>query len=58
MKSRTAEEKEARRKWLLATCEETRQRCNKLTDQERRRLREKALAFIHGHHAKATAGSR
>lgn len=58
MKKSSAKEQQERRDWILASCEENRQRCNKLSDEERRRLREKTLAFIHGHDAKITARSR
>lgn len=43
---------------VLAAAERTRQRCNKLSEKEMKHLREKALAIIYGHDAKATAGSR
>lgn len=39
-------------------CEETRQRCNKLSDQERERLEEEALRIIYGNPAKAATRSR
>jgi hypothetical protein len=58
MRKRTAKEKEARRNWLLASCEATRQQCNKLTDEERRHYRDLALDIIHGHDAKTSARSR
>ena len=49
MKKSPANEQQKQRAWILAGCEENRQRCNKLSDEERKRLREKTLAFIHGH---------
>jgi hypothetical protein len=58
MKKSSAKEQSEQRDWILAGCEENRQRCNKLSDEERRRLREKALAIIHGHDAKTPARSR
>lgn len=58
MKKSPANEQQKQRAWILAGCEENRQRCNKLSDEERKRLREKTLAFIHGHDAKAPAGRR
>ena len=39
-------------------CEQTRQRCNKLSDEERRSLREKALRLIYSSHAETPARSR
>jgi hypothetical protein len=39
-------------------CEETRQRCNKLSDEERERLEEQALRIIYGHPPKAATRSR
>jgi hypothetical protein len=39
-------------------CEQTRQRCNKLSDDERRGLREKALRLIYSSHAETPARSR
>lgn len=39
-------------------CEETRQRCNRLTEEERERLETEALRIIYGHSAKAPARSR
>ena len=41
-----------------AVCEATRQRCNKLTDEERRRYREHALRLIYSADAEATTRSR
>jgi hypothetical protein len=43
---------------VLAAAERTRQACNKLASEERRRLREKALAMIYGHDAKTSARRR
>jgi hypothetical protein len=45
---KTATPKPAKKKidWE-AVCEENRQRCNKLTDEERRRLRDHALRIIY-----------
>ena len=39
-------------------CEQTRQRCNKLSDDERRQLRAKALHLIYRSDAKAATRSR
>jgi hypothetical protein len=58
MKKTPAKTKAARRELLLASCEATRQACNRLTDAERRQLREQALAIIYGHDAKPAARSR
>ena len=41
-----------------AECERTRQQCNKLSESERRALREKALRLIYSPHAEATTRSR
>ncbi len=41
-----------------AECERIRQRCNRLTDDERRALREKALRLIYYSNAKAPARGR
>ena len=41
-----------------AECERTRQRCNKLPEDERRILREKALRLIYSSHAEPPARSR
>ena len=41
-----------------AECEHTRQRCNKLPEEERRTLREKALRLIYSSHAEPPARSR
>lgn len=38
--------------------EETRQRCNKLSDEERERLEEQALRMIYGNPPKAATRSR
>jgi hypothetical protein len=58
MKKTSGKEQQRKRDWVLAACERTRQACNKLTVEERRRLREKALAVIYGHDAKASARRR
>ncbi len=57
MKKPSAKEQQRQQDWILAGCEEIRQRCNKLSKQERRRLRESALTIIYGHDA-TTARSR
>ena len=57
MKKKSAKEQKQERDEILAACERTRQECNKLTDAERRRLHEKALAIIYGHDAYASARS-
>ncbi len=41
MKKKSARQQAKERDEILAACERTRQACNKLTDDERRRLREK-----------------
>lgn len=41
-----------------AVCERTRQRCNKLSDGERRRLRDEALRIIYSADAEAAACRR
>jgi len=41
-----------------AECERTRQRCNRLSDDERRALREKALRLIYHSNAEAPARGR
>jgi hypothetical protein len=41
-----------------AVCEQTRQRCNKLSSEERRNLREKALRLIYSSNAETPARSR
>ncbi len=46
--SNACAEAEDERDYILAACERARQRCNKLSDEERRRLRDKALAIIYG----------
>jgi hypothetical protein len=43
---------------VLAAAERTRQRCNKLSEKEMKRLHEQALALIYGHDAKITVGGR
>jgi hypothetical protein len=41
-----------------AVCEQTRQRCNGLSNDERRSLREKALRLIYSSHAETPARRR
>jgi septum formation topological specificity factor MinE len=41
---------------VFAASERTRQRCNKLTEDQMRALREKALALIYGRDAKISVG--
>lgn len=43
---------------VLSAAERTRQRCNKLSEREMKRLQEQALATIYGHDAKITIGGR
>jgi uncharacterized membrane protein len=57
MKKPSAKEKQAQHDEILAAAERTRQACNKLSDEERRELRQRALAIIYGHDAKITARS-
>ncbi|MEI6394715.1 MAG: hypothetical protein WCT12_26880 [Verrucomicrobiota bacterium] len=47
-----------RRKELLAACDTARQRCNKLTDEERQKLLEEGLHIIYGSDAEAQARCR
>jgi hypothetical protein len=58
MKKKSVKQQEKECEEILAACERTRQACNKLTDNERRRLHEDALAIIYGHDAKIPARSR
>ena len=58
MKKKSAKQQEREHDEIIAACERTRQRCNKLTDEERRRLRDRALAIIYGHEANVPARSR
>ena len=39
---------------IIAACERTRQACNRLSNAERRELREAALTIIHGCDAKVS----
>jgi len=57
MKKPSAKEQQVQRVEILAAAERTRQACNKLTDEERRNLRQRALAIIYGHDAKISARS-
>ena len=57
MKKKSASQKAKERDALLAACERTRQACNKLSDEERRRLYREALAIIYGHDAQTAARS-
>jgi hypothetical protein len=43
---------------LLAECEKLRQKCNKMTDDERRQARQRALKIIYGTNATKPAGRR
>ena len=58
MKKPSIKAQHKREEEILAACERTRQSCNKLNDEERRELRQRALAIIHGHDAKITARCR
>ena len=58
MKKKSAKILELSREEILAGCERTRQACNKLSDEERRQLRDRAVALMNGHDAKIPAGSR
>ena len=55
MKKLSAKEQEKQRAEVLAAAERTRQACNKLTDEERRELQQRALAIIYGQDAKISA---
>ena len=57
MKKLSAKGQEKRRQEILASCERTRQQCNRLNEEERRQLRAEALAIIYGHDAKIPARS-
>ena len=57
MKKPSAKEQEKQRAEVLAAAEATRQACNNLTNEERRELRQRALAIIYGHDAKISARS-
>ncbi len=58
MKKNSTATKVRRRAKLLASCNETRRLCNQLSDEERDRLREKALQLIYSSDANASTGSR
>ncbi|MCU0786471.1 MAG: hypothetical protein MUF81_20990 [Verrucomicrobia bacterium] len=58
MKKKSAKQQDKERDEILASCERTRQACNKLPEEERRRYHDLALAMIYGHDAKTTARSR
>jgi hypothetical protein len=57
MKQKPATSKVKRIDWE-SVCERTRQRCNKLSDEERRRYRAEALRIIYSADAKAAARCR
>jgi hypothetical protein len=57
MKKPSAKEQQKGRDEIIAAAERTRQACNKLTDEERRDLHQRALAIIYGHDAKISARS-
>jgi hypothetical protein len=57
MKKTPQQDQQKQRDKILASCERTRQACNKLTGDERKLLREKALSMIYGHEAKTSARS-
>ncbi len=57
MKKRSVNQQAKDRDDVLAASERTREACNKLTSEERRRLHEKALSIIYGHDAKIPARS-
>lgn len=58
VKRKATKPQESGRNLILAACERTRQACNKLSDEERRRLKDKALAIIYGPDAQSSARSR
>jgi len=58
MKKPSIKVQQKREEEILAACERTRQACNKLNDEDRRELRQHALAIIHGHDAKISARCR
>jgi len=57
MKKRTATKPRPKIDWD-AVCEQTRQRCNKLSEEEMRRYQDEALRIIYGAHGKTPARSR
>ena len=57
MKKPAAKERENQRAEILAAAEATRQACNKLSREERRRLLQEGLRIINGSDAKATTRS-
>ncbi len=57
MKQKPARSKAKRIDWE-AVCERTRRRCNKLSEEERRRYRTEALRIIYSADAEATARCR
>lgn len=58
MKSSATKTKNSGRNWLLEECEKLRQKCNTMTDGERRRARQQALRIIYGTDANKAAGRR
>ena len=57
MKKRAATKATPKIDWDVV-CEQTRQRCNKLSEEEMRRYQDEALRIIYGAHGKAPARSR
>jgi hemerythrin len=57
MKKPSAKEQQKRHDEIIAACREVRRQCNKLSEDERRKLHEEALAIIYGHDAKIHARS-
>lgn len=45
MEQSSANQQQKKREWILAGCEQNRQQCNKLSSEERQRLREKSIYF-------------
>ena len=48
MKKSLPKNQSEQRVQILAECEELRQRCNQMSDKERRAARDRALAIIYG----------
>jgi len=58
VKRKATKLQESERDLILDACERTRQACNELTDEKRRRLKDKALSILYGHDAQSPARSR
>ena len=58
MKNTGAKAKERGSDWLLEECEKLRQKGNRMTDEERRQARQRALKIIYGTDATKPSGRR